>query len=147
MLVYNRDGHLFLGERHGNPGVWQFPQGGVDADSSLEENVCRELEEELGLQRSVIGTLTRLKATHEYDFARIPAYAVGVWRGQKQSFWLVQFLGTDRDIDLEMHTPEFMSWQWCSADDVRVKAEPRRIRGYGPALDEFEALLASGQIA
>jgi putative (di)nucleoside polyphosphate hydrolase len=146
MLVYNRDAHLFLGERHGNPGVWQFPQGGVEPDASLEENVIRELEEELGLQRHVIGTLTKLNATHQYDFARIPDYAVGVWRGQAQTFWLVQFLGVDSDIVLDAHAPEFMNWQWCPVDDVRLKAEPRRITGYGPALDEFQALLQAGRL-
>jgi len=145
MLVYNAGKQLFLGERYDSPNIWQFPQGGVEEGTPLEENVVRELHEELGLSREHIGKLTRLSATHTYDWERPPDYARGKWRGQSQTFWLVQFVGGEKDIRLNAHpTPEFMAWRWVSPAEVEALAEPRRLVGYRPALKEACALLNLG---
>lgn len=146
MLIYNPQYRLFLGERANSPGVWQFPQGGVEESSSLEENVLRELQEELGADAEKFRIVTRLQATHQYEFATPPPYAIGRWIGQQQTFWVVKFLGTDRDIQLDRYHPELGAWKWCSSDEVPKVAEPRRLSGYLPALKEFEALLQSGAL-
>ncbi|MCB0311345.1 MAG: NUDIX domain-containing protein [Bdellovibrionales bacterium] len=140
MLVFNENHDLFLGERRGEPGVWQFPQGGVESDYSLEENVLRELEEELGVPRTHFKIVKRLNAQHSYEFDNPPTYAVGKWRGQTQSFWLVRFIGTDNLITLGGESPEFMAWRWCSTDQVRRLAEPKRVPGYEAPLAEVEQL-------
>ena len=140
MLVYNRKGQLFLGERLGKPGHWQFPQGGVEPDETLKANVLRELHEELGVSRSHIGSLTKLRARHSYLWRKIPKYAKGRWVGQRQTFWLVEFVGRNSDIDLtSAEEPEFRLWRWCSVRTVRRIAAPERLIGYEKALGEFEA--------
>ena len=136
MLLFNKDVGLFLGERANEAGIWQFPQGGVEPGSSLEESVLRELYEEAGIDRSKLQIVKKLSATHEYDFAVIPDYARGVWRGQSQTFWLVRFLGEDTDIDLRLHEPEFMNWRWCQLGELEKWVEPRRFNGYRKVLDE-----------
>ncbi len=143
MLVFNRDGDLFLGERHGEPGVWQFPQGGVDAGQSVEENVARELEEELGAARSCFSIVRQLRATHTYDFVVPRRYGEETFRGQTQTFWLVEFVGPDTAIRLDTAEPEFMAWGWYSPAEVRRRAEPRRLLGYTAPLDEFLAFWAA----
>lgn len=143
MLVFNREHKLFLGERAGEPGIWQFPQGGVEPESSLEDNVYRELNEELGLPRKALRIAKKLEALHEYDWSRIPGYAVGKWRGQSQTFWLVEFIGDDTLINLDQPEQEFMAWKWCEIDEVRSLAEPKRLRGYEKPLQEFINFLAS----
>ncbi len=142
MLVFNRVGHLFLGQRHGEPLTWQFPQGGVDSGQSLEENVLRELEEELGAAQRFFEIVQRLKATHTYDFTAPRSYGTDLFRGQTQTFWLVRFLGSDSAINLSTAEPEFMGWGWYSPAEVRAKAEPRRLGGYLAPLNEFESYLA-----
>lgn len=137
MLVLSRDGRIFLGERNGEPGIWQLPQGGVEAGASLEENVLREVEEELGVSRAKLGAPVRLTATHRYEFDKPPRYAAGKWRGQSQTFWIVPFLGEDSDIVLDRHHPEFMSWRWCSVEELRALAEPKRLPGYEKVIPEF----------
>ena len=138
MLLYNREGKLFLGERFGEPGHWQFPQGGAESRYTLRQNVLRELREELGLKKGSIGKLTKLKSTHEYEWRTPPRYAHKKWRGQKQTFWLVEFVGTDNDIDLESHKDrEFSTWRWCSATEVKRRAATFRRAGYLPPLREF----------
>lgn len=142
MLVFNQTGLLFLGERHGEPGTWQFPQGGVDPGQPLEENVLRELEEELGAPRSCFRIVKCLQATHTYDFAHPRMYGSESFRGQTQTFWLVEFLGPDSAIRLDTSEPEFMGWGWHSPAEVRQRAEPRRLTGYTSPLAEFEQFWA-----
>jgi putative (di)nucleoside polyphosphate hydrolase len=73
----------------------------------------------------------------------VPQYAEGRWRGQSQTFWLVEFVGDDSDIRLDAdHAPEFMTWRWSPVDEVRRLAAPRRLAGYEPALREFERFWA-----
>jgi len=140
MLVYNRKGQLFLGERHGKPGHWQFPQGGVEAGATLKENVLRELHEELGVDQSQVGSLTKLRARHSYLWQKIPKYAQGRWVGQRQTFWLVEFIGRNSDIDItSAEEREFRAWRWCSVRTVRRLAAPERLSGYEKALSEFVA--------
>lgn len=138
MIIFNKEKKVLLGERHGNPGVFQFPQGGVEEDCSLEDNVYRELEEELGIEKKYLRIVKKLSATNQYDFTNPPSYAIGKWQGQTQTFWLVEFLGTETDIKLDTAHPEFMSYIWCSLADVRVRAEQRRVSGYEQALQEIE---------
>jgi len=171
MLVYhNATKLLWLGERGGQSDHWQFPQGGVDTGSSLEENVIRELVEELGASAHCYGAPKKLSATHKYDFAKPRNYGSERFRGQTQTYWVVPFLGTDANIDLlahsstsaannlqpdtlglsdlqqDIHLPEFQSWRWASPNDVRRLAPQHRLIGYGPALLEFEALMANGSL-
>jgi len=141
MLVFNAEKRIFLGERLGEPGHWQFPQGGVEDDCSLKENVIREIQEELGIKRKHIGDIIQLSATHEYDWENVPVHALGKWRGQSQTFWAVQFIGEDRNIKIDGEQAEFMNWQWCDKKKVLSLAEPKRLVGYRPALDELETLL------
>ncbi len=143
MLVFNNERKFFLGEREAEPGVWQFPQGGVEADLSLEENVLKELNEELGADPSLFKIEKKLRATHEYDFKKPPAYAIGKWRGQSQTFWLVHFKGKDKDIRLDLYEPEFMNWRWCSTAEVKKLAEPKRLPGYLKPLEEAQRYLAT----
>lgn len=139
MLVVNREMKLFLGERNGSPGHWQFPQGGVEPQHSLEENVLRETHEELGVDISLLKIEKKLVATFDYDYKNPPDYAIGVWRGQSQTFWIVAFSGRDSDINLTLYEQEFMNFKWATPDEVRAIAQPRRLVGYLPALLEFEA--------
>jgi putative (di)nucleoside polyphosphate hydrolase len=138
MLVFDKKGRLLLAEREGRPGHWQFPQGGAESDRSLEENVIKELKEELGLKRRHLGKITQLEATHEYDWENPPSYAKGKWRGQAQTFWAVEFLGDDNDIRLDADEEQELSdWCWCSIEEVEKRADPKRLEGYTKALQSY----------
>ena len=141
MLLFNTEKKLWFGERTGEPGVWQFPQGGVQDGEKLEKTVVEELHEELGAPREVFSIASKLFATHQYDFTRPPEYAKDKWRGQSQTFWVVEFLGKDSDINTGRFQPEFDSWKWCTPEEVRALAEPKRLPGYEAPLREFEELM------
>jgi len=147
MLVYNARGQLFLGERYDRRGHWQFPQGGVERGKSDRETVIRELREEIGVTKKGIGKIRKLKATHRYLWNKIPDYAIGKWVGQAQTFWLVEFIGEDADMNLAASKDqEFRSWRWCSATSVRRLAAPERRKGYRAALVEFLAFKKAGRM-
>jgi putative (di)nucleoside polyphosphate hydrolase len=143
MLLFNHDHRLFLGERYGQPGIWQFPQGGIDAKANIEESVYRELNEELGIGRELLQIKKRCNAIHEYEFQDPPGYARGKWRGQSQTFWIVEFLGSDSSINFTTHEQEFMAWRWCTPQQIRSLAEPKRRPGYEEPLGEFEEFILS----
>jgi len=147
VLVYNAKGQLFLGERLGQRGHWQFPQGGVEAGETLKENVIRELREEIGVRKRALGSIKKLRARHRYRWSKVPEFARGKWVGQAQTFWIVEFVGKDSDIDLAAsREPEFQSWRWCSVTTVRRLAAKERRKGYRAALEEFLALKKDGRI-
>lgn len=143
ILLYRGDGKLFLGERFGEKGVWQLPQGGVEEGFSLEENVVRELGEELGLRAALVRVRQRCRAEHQYDFAETPPHYVGKYRGQAQTFWIVEFIGSDGDINLNGEHPEFSAFQWCTPAEVITRAEPRRVTGYRAPIAEFSSFFKS----
>ena len=56
IVLSNHAGEVFLGGRTRQSG-WQFPQGGVGVNETLEEAMYRELQEEVGLQPQDIEVL------------------------------------------------------------------------------------------
>lgn len=141
MLVFNQEKKLFLGERFGEPNHWQFPQGGVEPNLTLEENVLKELKEELGATKESFRIIKRLNTTFKYEWVTPPKYATDKWKGQEQTFWLVEYLGNNEELNLERYEQEFMSYRWCDINQVKTMAYPRRLKGYLPALAEYEQFL------
>lgn len=134
-MILLQGGKIFLGERTGSPGSYQFPQGGRE-EGTLEENALRELEEELGARQELFQILALLDAVNRYDFQRTPDYAKGKWRGQEQRFVVVKFLGEDKDITLQAQCPEFDSFRWVHLEELPSLVENIRYPGYVQALEE-----------
>ncbi len=145
LLIYNQAKELFLGERSDIANAWQFPQGGVEmSKGTIEDNVIAESSEELGVDPGLFEIKFRLQASFQYDFARPPEYAQGIWRGQKQSFWVVSFSGNDEDIKLDRYETEFRAFFWCPPEEALERVSPIRVKGYEKPLVEFIELRDSG---
>jgi putative (di)nucleoside polyphosphate hydrolase len=143
MLVLNKADQIFIGERLGSPRHWQLPQGGVEQGQSEEQNVLRELEEELGIDKSSFEILKKLSVVNQYDFKKPPDYAKGRYLGQRQSFWVVRFLGEDKDIKLDKHDQEFSAFSWIEVEKLLDAVDPIRRNGYRPAILELINYLKS----
>lgn len=141
ILLFNPKGELFLAERVNTPGHWQFPQGGIEDGDSEHTTVIKELWEECGIKRELVGETHRLTASNSYLWSEVPQFAKGRWKGQRQSFWVVEYLGSDNEIDLIAgcgeNRVEFSRWCWCSVARVIELAAPIRVKGYEGALGEF----------
>ena len=42
----------------------------------------------------------------------------GKYRGQKQKWFIVRFLGNDNEVNLEKYKPEFIEWQWLEIENL-----------------------------
>jgi putative (di)nucleoside polyphosphate hydrolase len=142
MILFNDQKQILLGERFRQAGIWQFPQGGVEAEYSLEENVYRELEEELGLCRPAVEIIKQLEATHRYEWEIPPSHFVNRFIGQEQTFWLVRVSDASK-INLVSEEQEFQQVRWLEPHVVLAAVEPVRIKGYQPPLEEVIRYLSS----
>ncbi len=124
-VLFNRDGKVFVARRanlpnaEGSAGGWQLPQGGIDADEDPRAAVLRELEEEIGTSRaSIIGEHPGW-LTYDLPPALVGVALGGRYRGQRQRWFALQFLGEDQDIrlDLDPH-PEFDAWRWAELAEL-----------------------------
>ena len=119
IIVLNKENKVFVGKRRDNPtNKWQMPQGGVDRGENLINAMKRELKEETSIRS--IEILKELEGWTEYE---LPDYLLGkIWRGkyrgQKQKWFIVKFVGKDEEINLKTTHPEFIEWQWLDIENL-----------------------------
>jgi len=118
-VVLNEKNNVFVGKRIDNPiNKWQMPQGGVDNGENLEQAMRRELEEETSIKN--IKILKEIDKWFEYE---LPSNLLGkIWkgkfRGQKQRWFIIRFLGNEKEINLKTRNPEFNQWKWIKIEDL-----------------------------
>lgn len=118
VVLINRDGLIFAGERIDSPGAWQMPQGGIDKGETPQEAGLRELVEETGVPADRVEVIGETPDWVTYD---LPPELLGkIWKGkyggQKQKWLLLRFLGNDSEINIDTDHPEFDRWQWMTPD-------------------------------
>lgn len=106
---------FFLAERIDMQGVWQFPQGGIDADESPESALIRELEEEIGTREVEI--LAEYPEWVSYDFPSSVITKMRPYIGQRQRYYLARLLPNAR-INLAAHTPEFSRYEFVGYEEI-----------------------------
>ena len=117
IVVLNSENKVFVGKRRDNPfDKWQMPQGGVDPHESLIEAMKRELEEETSIKN--IRVLKEFDEWLEYELPRDLVGKIwrGKYRGQKQKWFVVKFLGDDSEVNINTKYPEFIEWKWVDMD-------------------------------
>jgi len=143
IVLFNRDGQVFLGRRADTrpPYNWQFPQGGVDAGENLDDAALRELMEETGVR-----TVRFLAATEDwivYDFPE-EVLASGRGRGyagQKQVWYAFRFEGEESEIQLDAHHDiEFDQWRWAPLEAALESVAPFKRHAYEAVVSAFRHL-------
>ena len=119
IIVINKRKKVFVAKRKDNPiDKWQMPQGGVDLDEKYISAMRRELHEETSIQK--IKVLKEIEGFFEYELPKnlIGKIWKGKYRGQRQKWFIVEFLGDDKEINLNTEKPEFIDWKWISPDEL-----------------------------
>ncbi len=119
IIVLNKQNQVFVGKRKDNPvDKWQMPQGGIDQNETPLNAMKRELAEETSIKN--IKILKEIENWLEYE---LPPNLLGkIWkgkfRGQKQKWFIVKFLGQDSEVNLNTKHQEFIEWKWINYNSL-----------------------------
>ena len=113
IVLLNHENKVFVGKRIDNPAKsWQMPQGGVDQNENFLQAAKRELEEETGIKS--VKLIKELDGWFKYDLPKnlLGKLWKGKYRGQKQKWFVMKFLGKNDEINVKTQNPEFFDWKW-----------------------------------
>jgi len=119
IIVLNKKNKVFVAKRIDNPkNFWQMPQGGIDNGEDFLKAAYRELEEETSIKS--VELIKELEGTITYE---LPDHLLGIiwkgkYRGQKQKWFLMKFLGNDNEINIKTKNPEFFEWKWIDLEAI-----------------------------
>ncbi|MBI1339837.1 RNA pyrophosphohydrolase [bacterium] len=131
LAVFSKKGHVMVGHRAGGGRnddqrfSWQMPQGGIDRGETPAEASLRELKEETGINPSMVELLEELDPWLYYDFPPdLKARLTGPYLGQRQKWFAFRFKGSESDVRLDEHTPEFDAWRWAELAEAPALVIP-----------------------
>ena len=144
VMLLNREGKVFVAQRLDSTlEAWQMPQGGLDPGEDPRDGALRELEEETGIPSDKVEILARCPVELTYDLPDdlVGKMWKGKWRGQRQTWFLMRFLGEDSDVNLDTPDPEFRAWKWAEAAELPAMIVPFKKEMYAKLLEAFADLL------
>ena len=145
VMLINRDGLIFAGRRIDSTAeAWQMPQGGIDEGEKPRGAALRELWEETGVTADLVEVVDKTKGWVTYD---LPPDLLGhAWggkyRGQRQKWFLLRFLGSDDQVNIATDHPEFSHWRWIGADEMLAAIVPFKRAVYAEVIEAFRPHLA-----
>tara|TARA_B100000900_G_scaffold276265_1_gene236140 strand:- start:823 stop:1308 length:486 start_codon:yes stop_codon:yes gene_type:complete len=119
IALLNKENKLFVARRIDNPkNFWQMPQGGVDEGENFFKAALRELEEETSIKN--VELIKEFDGTITYE---LPDRLLGIvwkgkYKGQKQKWFLMRFIGEEKEINVKTKNPEFLDWKWIDIDQI-----------------------------
>ena len=119
IVVLNKENKVFVARRIDNPkNFWQMPQGGVNKGEDFLSAAYRELKEETSINN--VKLIQEIDGMVSYE---LPDHLLGIiwkgkYKGQKQKWFLMRYLGSDTEINLQTNNPEFLDWKWTELDMI-----------------------------
>ena len=119
IVILNKENKIFVAKRIDNPkNFWQMPQGGVNKNEDFLSAAYRELEEETSIK-----DVELIKEIDEILIYELPKHLLGIiwkgkYKGQKQKWFIMRYLGTDDKININTKKPEFLEWKWIDLDMI-----------------------------
>jgi putative (di)nucleoside polyphosphate hydrolase len=140
LVILDPAGRIFAGQRiDGTYDAWQMPQGGIDQGETPREAALREMAEETGITADKVKIIRESSDWLPYELPRhlVPKLWKGRYRGQKQRWFALRFLGTDADVNIATGDPEFRVWAWMEHKELIDRIVPFKRDTYSRVFSEF----------
>ena len=141
IILLNNENKVFVGKRIDNPkNSWQMPQGGVDQNENLFQAAKRELAEETAIKS--VKLIKELDGWLKYDLPKnlLGKLWKGKYRGQKQKWFVMKFLGKTDEINVKTKNPEFFKWKWIKPSELPEVAVNFKLDIYKKIKEELTSL-------
>ena len=141
IILLNHENKVFVGKRIDNPkNFWQMPQGGVNQNENFLQAAKRELEEETGIKS--VELVKELNGWLGYDLPEnlLGKVLEGKYRGQKQKWFIMKFVGKDNEINVKTKNPEFLDWKWIEVSKLPSIAVSFKVDLYKKLKEELNFL-------
>ena len=138
IALINQENKVFVGKRIDNPkNFWQMPQGGINENENYLQAAKRELLEETGIK-----TVKVIKEMDNWLTYDLPKNLLGkIWngkyRGQKQKWFIMKFLGNTNEININTQDPEFLDWKWIEISNLPKVVVDFKLEVYKKILKEL----------
>ena len=142
IIVLNKDNKVFVAKRIDNPkDFWQMPQGGVNEGEDILSAAYRELEEETNIKNVELIKELDGMTTYELPKNLLGIIWKGKYRGQKQKWFLMKFLGNDDEVDLKTNKPEFLDWKWIDINEITDVVVDFKLHVYKELKEKIKKLI------
>ena len=142
IVLLNSDNKVFVGKRIDNPvNFWQLPQGGVDKNEDFLCAANRELKEETSVE-----SVKFIKEIDNWLTYELPKNLLGkIWkgkyRGQKQKWFIMRFVGNEKEINIKTKNAEFKEWKWIDVNQLINVVVSFKLNVYKSIVKELNILL------
>jgi putative (di)nucleoside polyphosphate hydrolase len=146
IVLINQEGKILIGKRfdsHDDYPAWQMPQGGIDGKEAPKEAMYREAMEEIGTNNFKIIAESANWLSYDFPEEFIKMAYNGMFVGQKQKWFLLKFLGTDSEININTENREFTDWKWIDISDLEGIIIDFKKPLYANIVKEFKPLIPS----
>jgi putative (di)nucleoside polyphosphate hydrolase len=151
IMLINREGLVWAGRRlpkwvgDKSGHIWQMPQGGIGIGETERAAALRELEEETAVQSVEI--VAEAPDWLSYDLPRelLGVALKGRYRGQRQKWFAMRFLGEDSEIDISPRNgrkAEFDAWRWARLEELPGLIVPFKRHIYSELISIFAPFAA-----
>ena len=142
IVLLNSNNQVFVGKRIDNPvNFWQMPQGGVDKNEDFFQAACRELKEETGVESIKLLKEINNLLTYELPKNLLGKIWKGKYRGQKQKWFIMRFIGNEEEINIKSKNAEFKEWKWIDVNQLTNVAVSFKFDVYKSIVKELNILL------
>ena len=142
VALLNNNNQIFVAKRIDNPNdFWQMPQGGIDKNEKPLDAAFRELREETSIKNVELIKEVNSETTYHLPDRLLGIIWRGKYKGQTQKWFIMRFLGDEKEINLKTKNPEFLEWKWIDIDKITQKVVDFKLHVYEKIKTELEDLV------